>query len=68
MHLRQLLVLVTLCWVAPLSAQQREPASSPEIERGWACPHELEAGAITISARDPVGEVPFETSRRAFLP
>jgi len=28
----------------------------------------LEAKAITISARDPVGEVPFETSRRAFLP
>jgi len=68
MHLRKLLVLVTLCWVAPLSAQQRESAPAPDLERGWACPHELEAKAITISARDPVGEVPYEAIRRAFLP
>ncbi len=67
MHLRKLLVLATLCWVAPLSAQQRA-SSAPEIDRGWACPHELEAKAIVISARDPVGEVPLETSRRFYLP
>jgi hypothetical protein len=65
MHLRKLLVLTTLCWVAPLSAQQR---SSAPPERGWACPHELESKAIVISARETVGEVPIEASRRAFLP
>jgi hypothetical protein len=69
MHLRKLLVLATLCWVAPLSAQQRASAPATDTERGWACPHELEAQrAITISTRDPVGEVPIEASRRAFLP
>jgi len=67
MHLRKLLVLATLCWVAPLSAQQRA-SPAPAIERGWACPHELEPKAIMISARAPVGEVPLETSRRFYLP
>jgi len=66
MHLRKLLVLATLCWVAPLSAQQR--ASVPETDRGWACPHQLETKLVVIAARDPVGEVPVETSRRFFLP
>ena len=64
MHLRTLLVLATLCWVAPLSAQQR--ASAPD--KGWACPHELESKAVVILAHEPVGEVPVEASRRAFLP
>ena len=64
MHLRKLLVLATLCWVAPLSAQQR--ASAPD--KGWACPHELETKTVVILAREPVGEVPVQTSRRAFLP
>ena len=66
MHLRKLLVLATLCWVAPLSAQQRP--SAPHVDRGWACPHELEYKAIVVAAREPVGEVPVETSRRFFLP
>lgn len=64
MPLRKLFILATLCWVAPLSAQQRASASDEE----WGCPSERVPNAITISARDPVGEVPVETSRRAFLP
>jgi hypothetical protein len=68
MHLRKLLVLATLCWVAPLSAQQRASTPAADTDRGWACPHELEPKAVVIAARDPVGEVPLETSRRFFLP
>ena len=68
MHLRKLLVLATLCWVAPLSAQQRASTPWLDTDRGWACPHELEAKTIVITGRAPVGEVPVETSRRAFLP
>jgi hypothetical protein len=64
MHLRTLLVLATLCWVAPLSAQQR--ASAPD--RAWACPHALESKEVVILAHEPFGEVPIEASRRAFLP
>jgi len=64
MHLRKLLVLATLCWVAPLSAQQR--SSAPDDH--WGCPHERDPKAIVISTRDQIGEVPVETSRRAFLP
>ena len=64
MHLRKLLALATLCWVAPLSAQQR--ASAPDDE--WGCPNARVANAIMITARDPVGEVPVQASRRAFLP
>jgi hypothetical protein len=64
MHLRKLLVLATLCWVAPLSAQQR--SSAPDDH--WGCPSERDPDAIVISNRDHVGEVPVETSRRAFLP
>jgi hypothetical protein len=68
MRLPKLLVLTTLCWVAPLSAQQRSSAPTPPVDKGWACPHELESKAIMISARETVGEVPIEASRRAFLP
>ena len=68
MHLRKLLVLATLCWVAPLSAQQRASAPATDTERGWACPHELEPKAVVIAARESVGEVPVQVSRRAFLP
>ena len=69
MHLRKLLILATLCWVAPVSAQQSiSPAFVPAIDRGWACPHELEPKAVLISARAPVGEVPLDPSRRFYLP
>ena len=68
MHLRKLLVLATLCWVAPLSAQQRASVPALDMDRGWACPNELESKAIVIEAREPVGEVPVQVSRRAFLP
>jgi len=64
MPLRKLFVLATLCWVAPLSAQQR--SSAPDDE--WGCQRERDPNAITISARDPVGEVPVQASQRAFLP
>ena len=68
MHVPKLLVLTTLCWVAPLSAQQRPTAPEPMTDKGWACPHEMDSKAIVIAAREPVGEVPFEPIRRAFLP
>ena len=68
MHLRKLLVLATLCWVAPLSAQQRASTPALDMDRGWACPHELETKTIVIEARESVGEVPVQVSRRAFLP
>lgn len=66
MPLRTLLVLATLCWVAPLSAQQR--ASAPAIEKGWACPHELGSKEVVILAHEPAGEVPVSTAQRALLP
>jgi len=68
MHLRKLLVLATLCWVAPLSAQQRSSAPALDTDRGWACPHELGTKAVVIASGEPVGEVPVQVSRRAFLP
>jgi hypothetical protein len=66
MHSRKLLLLGAICWVAPLSAQQR-PAV-PEQGQSQDCLHE-DRGVIAISGSDAVGEVSvFDASRRAFFP
>ena len=70
MHSRKLLLLGALCWVAPLSAQQRPAASEPQPEQ-WqskGCSHER-GEVIAVSGSDAVGEVSvFDASRRAFFP
>ena len=49
-------------------AQLFGTAGGPITDIGGACPHELDSKAIMSAAREPVGEVPFEPIRRAFLP
>ena len=67
-HSRKLLLLAALCWVGPLSAQQRPAAPEPEQWQSGECPHER-SEAIALSGSDSVGEVSvFDSSRRAFFP
>lgn len=50
-HSRKLLLLVALCWVAPLSAQQRPVAA----HKHPACPHSQANSAIAATDGTPGG-------------
>ena len=64
MHLRNLLLVAALCWVAPASAGQPDFGQShPE-----GCPYAQQARAIVIAGDAGLGEVPVSSARRAFLP
>ena len=59
-HLRNLLLLAALCWVAPASAGY-EP-----VEK--ACHGSSAASPLTITAEGASGVRVFDADRRAFLP
>ena len=67
-HLRNLLWMMALCWVAPASAQQIVAEVQPEQWESGGCPNAQEARQIIISSDEAVGEVPVSASRRAFFP
>ena len=69
-HLRNLLWMAALCWVAPASAQQivAEVEAAPQWDPSG-CPEEQAARQkIIITSDEAVGEVPVSASRRAFFP
>ena len=68
-HLRNLLWMMALCWVAPASAQQIVAEVQPQQWESGGCPEEQAARQkIIISSDEAVGEVPVSASRRAFFP
>jgi len=66
-HIRNLLMLAALCWVAPVSAQQPPPAESePHLSGG--CPHAKPGAEVVIVSEQALGEVPISAGLRAFMP
>ena len=60
-HLRNLLLIAALCWVAPVSAQAVHSDASE-------CPYAKAARAEVVIADVAPGEVPVSPGRRVFLP
>jgi hypothetical protein len=66
---RLLLLTATICWVAPLSAQQQSAAFGHAQREPDGCPSSKEIGGIVVSGVPSVGEVPVsEAARSAFMP
>ena len=66
---RLLLLTATICWVAPLSAQQQSAAFGYAQREPDGCPSSKEINAIVVSGLPSVGEVPVsEAARSAFMP
>ena len=66
---RLLLLTATICWVAPLSAQQQSAAFGHAQREPDGCPSSKEISAIVVSGVPSVGEVPVsEAARSAFMP
>jgi hypothetical protein len=64
MHLRNLLLVAALCWVAPASAGPADLLQThPE-----GCPYAEQAREIVIAGDAGLGDVPVSSARRAFLP
>lgn len=67
-HLRNLLLLAALCWVAPASAGQHLTPAELEQWHEDGCPSEREAQPIVIAGDVSLDEVPVSAARSAFLP
>lgn len=83
-HLRKLLLLAALCWVVPVSAQQRPASFNHQDRDGPACPkaraqalalaqaQAAQSGGATtvivVRRNDSIGEAPTFGARRAFQP
>jgi hypothetical protein len=75
-HVRTLLVLGALCWVAPLGAEQREAAGTGWSDADSSCPYARAAAAaaqasqttVTIETPIPRGSLLGGEHRSAFLP
>ena len=66
----KLLLFATLCWAAPLSAQQRPAAAGqPKHWHSRGCPKTHISRPVIISSNERIGEgSQFEARRQAFLP
>jgi len=66
---RLLLLSATICWIAPLSAQQQSVAYAHVQRDPDGCPSSKEVSAVVVSGVPSVGEVPVsEAARSAFMP
>jgi hypothetical protein len=66
---RLLLLSATVCWVAPLSAQQQSVAFEHVQREPDGCPSSKEINAVLVSGSPSVGEIPVsEAARTAFMP
>jgi len=66
---RLLLLSATICWIAPLSAQQQSVAYAHVERDPDGCPSSKEVSAVVVSGVPSVGEVPVsEAARSAFMP
>ncbi len=66
---RLLLLSATICWIAPLSAQQQSVAYAHAQRDPDGCPSSKEVSAVVVSGVPSVGEVPVsEAARSAFMP
>jgi hypothetical protein len=66
---RLLLLSATVCWVAPLSAQQQSVSYAHHQRDPDGCPNSKQVSAIVVAGNQSVGEVPVsEAARSAFMP
>jgi hypothetical protein len=66
---RLLLLSATICWVAPLSAQQQSVSFAHEQRDPDGCPSSKEISTVVVSGNPLAGEVPVsEAARLAFMP
>lgn len=65
-HIRNLLMMAALCWVAPVSAQQSAAEATPVHKSG--CPDARPAGEVVVVSEQALGEVPISAGLRAFMP
>jgi hypothetical protein len=66
-HIRNLLMMAALCWVAPVSAQQPPPAAREPL-LGGGCPHAQRGGEVIVVSEEALGEAPVSAGFRAFMP
>ena len=65
-HIRNLLMMTALCWVAPVSAQQLTAEREPHLSGG--CPHAHQGGEVIVVSEEAIGEAPISAGFRAFMP
>ena len=65
-HIRNLLMLAALCWVAPVSAQHSAVEDEQVHKSG--CPDAQHAVEVVVVSEQALGEVPISAGLRAFMP
>lgn len=65
-HIRNLLMMAALCWVAPVSAQQ-VTAEAEQLKAGG-CPQAMQSGEVIVVSEEALGEAPTSAGFRAFMP
>jgi hypothetical protein len=67
-HIRNLLMIAALCWVAPVSAARFSPAEPYHVHVSGCPDAARQAQQIVIVSEAPLGEVPLSAAHRAFMP